>query len=58
MGGHERLAAELARYKRVGLDSSILIYHLEDLAPYAELIFALLGLAILLLDDYLSKKKP
>lgn len=46
MGGHERLAADLARYKGVGLDSSILIYHLEDLAPYAELtelIFTLLA---------------
>lgn len=46
MEGSKRLAAELAHYKRVGLDSSILIYHLEDLAPYAELtelIFALLA---------------
>ncbi len=46
MGGRERLAAALARSKRVGLDSSILIYHLEDLAPYAgltELVFTLLA---------------
>lgn len=46
MGGRERLAADLVRYGRVGLDSSILIYHLEDLAPYAELtelVFTLLA---------------
>lgn len=46
MEGAKRLAADLARYKRVCLDSSILIYHLEDLAPYAELtelIFVLLA---------------
>ncbi len=35
--GKGRLAAELARHGRVGLDSSILIYHLEGLMPYAEL---------------------
>jgi len=37
------LAAELKKWKRVGLDSSILIYHLEDMEPYAnltEVIFA------------------
>lgn len=37
MGGHERLEAELAGRRRVGLDSSILIYHLEGLMPYAKL---------------------
>ena len=33
MGKNKRLATELARAGRVGLDSSILIYHLEGLAP-------------------------
>jgi hypothetical protein len=28
---------ELKKLKKVGLDSSILIYHLEDLEPYANL---------------------
>lgn len=28
---------ELKKLKKVGLDSSILIYHLEDLEPYADL---------------------
>jgi len=37
MGGRERLKADLAKHRRVGLDSSILIYHLEGLSPYAEL---------------------
>ena len=27
----------LAKHSRVGFDSSILIYHLEGLSPYAEL---------------------
>jgi predicted nucleic acid-binding protein len=30
-------AATLRRFARVGLDSSILIYHLEDSRPYSEL---------------------
>lgn len=45
-GRGEGLAAELIRHKKVGLDSSILIYHLEDLMPYAELtelVFSLLA---------------
>ena len=29
--------AEFRRFARVGLDSSILIYHLEDVAPYSDL---------------------
>lgn len=37
MGGQARLAAELAKHRKAGLDSVILIYHLEGLAPYAEL---------------------
>lgn len=32
-----RLAAELRKFKRIGLDSSILIYHLGDTAPYSAL---------------------
>ena len=31
------LQKELKKLKKVGLDSSILIYHLEDLEPYANL---------------------
>jgi predicted nucleic acid-binding protein len=30
-------AAELRRLKKVGLDTSLLIYHLEDIKPYADL---------------------
>ena len=30
-------AAELRRLKKVGLDTSLLIYHLEDIEPYADL---------------------
>lgn len=32
-----QFAEELNRYATVGLDSSILIYHLEDVRPYADL---------------------
>jgi predicted nucleic acid-binding protein len=32
-----RLVAELAKFTRVGLDSSILIYHLDDTKPYSDL---------------------
>jgi predicted nucleic acid-binding protein len=32
-----RFGAELRRFKKVGLDSSIFIYHLEDIEPYADL---------------------
>ena len=32
-----RFQEELKRLRKVGLDSSILIYHLEDIAPYADL---------------------
>lgn len=46
MGKSKGLAADLARSQKVGLDSSVLIYHLEGLAPYAELtetVFSLLA---------------
>ncbi len=42
----QRLAAELVQHGKVVLDSSILIYHLEGLMPYAkltELVFSLLA---------------
>jgi predicted nucleic acid-binding protein len=32
-----RFAGELRRLNKVGLDTSILIYHLEDIEPYADL---------------------
>jgi len=32
-----RFATELRRLNKVGLDTSILIYHLEDIEPYADL---------------------
>jgi len=32
-----RFAAELRKLHKVGMDSSILIYHLEDIEPYADL---------------------
>jgi predicted nucleic acid-binding protein len=32
-----RFAAELRRLNKVGLDTSILIYHLEGIVPYADL---------------------
>lgn len=32
-----KFVAELNRLTKVGLDSSILIYHLEDMEPYSEL---------------------
>lgn len=38
-----QFAADLKKYRKLGLDSSIAIYHLEDIEPYAdltELIFA------------------
>lgn len=38
-----RLASELARVTRVGIDSAVLIYHLEDIEPYSELTEAALG---------------
>jgi predicted nucleic acid-binding protein len=44
MGKNKRLATDLARARKVGLDSSILIYHLEGLAPYAELTETLFSL--------------
>jgi predicted nucleic acid-binding protein len=37
------LVAELKKLRKVGLDTSLLIYHLEDIVPYAdftEIIFA------------------
>ncbi|HAZ27459.1 TPA: PIN domain nuclease [Candidatus Acetothermia bacterium] len=37
MGRRGSLGAALAKHSRVGLDSSVLIYHLEGLAPYAAL---------------------
>ena len=38
-----RLMSELKEFARVGIDSSILIYHLEDAAPYSELTEAAFG---------------
>jgi len=32
-----KFVAELKRFAKVGLDSSILIYHLEDIEPYSNL---------------------
>lgn len=32
-----KFVAELKRFTKVGLDSSILIYHLEDMEPYSDL---------------------
>ena len=32
-----KLLAELKKYRKVGLDTSTLIYHLEDVEPYSEL---------------------
>ena len=32
-----RFRGDLRRYGKVGLDSSLLIYHLEDVSPYSEL---------------------
>lgn len=37
MGKRHSLRAALATHTRVGLDSSVLIYHLEGLRPYASL---------------------
>lgn len=37
MPGRKRLEAELLRSRHIGLDSSILIYHLEGLRPYSDL---------------------
>ncbi len=37
MGKRRSLRAALAKHARVGVDSSVLIYHLEGLAPYASL---------------------
>jgi predicted nucleic acid-binding protein len=42
----KRLVAELGRFTRIGLDSSVLIYHLEDVRPYSDLtegLFAAIG---------------
>jgi predicted nucleic acid-binding protein len=38
-----RFVAELAGVARVGIDSAVLIYHLEDIEPYSELTEAALG---------------
>lgn len=32
-----KFSSDLARFSKVGLDSSILIYHLEDIEPYSHL---------------------
>ena len=32
-----RFVAELQKYKKLGLDGSIAIYHLEDIEPYSDL---------------------
>jgi predicted nucleic acid-binding protein len=39
----DRLVAELARVSKVGVDSAVLIYHLEDTEPYSELTEAAFG---------------
>lgn len=42
----KRLLAELSRFTLIGLDSSVLIYHLEDVRPYSDLteaVFAAIG---------------
>jgi len=33
----ERLAADLRRHTTIGLDTSVIIYHLEDVSPHADL---------------------
>jgi predicted nucleic acid-binding protein len=38
-----RFAAELARFSRVGVDTAILIYHLDDTKPYSDLTEAAFG---------------
>ena len=38
-----RLTTELAKFERIGLDTSILIYHLDDITPYSELTEAVFG---------------
>lgn len=43
MGRQEKLEAALAEHSRVGLDSSVLIYHLEGLIPYAALTEAVIA---------------
>jgi predicted nucleic acid-binding protein len=42
----KRLMSEIGRLSRIGLDSSVLIYHLEDVRPYSDLtedLFAAIG---------------
>ncbi|MDA2927983.1 PIN domain-containing protein [Acidobacteria bacterium AH-259-G07] len=34
---NERFSAQLTRFQKISLDSTVLIYHLEDIAPYSEL---------------------
>jgi predicted nucleic acid-binding protein len=36
-------SAKLRKFTRVGMDSSILIYHLEDIRPYADLTETIFG---------------
>lgn len=38
-----RLATDLDQFQRIVLDSAILIYHLEDIRPYADLTEVLFG---------------
>jgi predicted nucleic acid-binding protein len=41
----KRFARALAGFERIGLDTPILIYHLEDIRPYSELTTQLLAQA-------------
>ena len=50
-----RLMSELAGFARVGIDSSILFYRLEDAEPYSELTeaaFGVIATPVMVLDDY------
>jgi len=40
VGNSDALTADLRRHGSVGLDTSVLIYHLEDVSPYADLTTA------------------
>ncbi|MBI4482041.1 MAG: PIN domain-containing protein [Acidobacteria bacterium] len=38
-----KFVTDLKRFTKVGLDSSVLIYHLEDMGPYSDLVEAAFG---------------
>lgn len=43
---HAQFIKDLKRFHKVALDSSLLIYHLEDIEPYSdltEIVFAAIG---------------